>query len=233
MSTVGLRQQGLLVADQLLGKDALVALRHHVAQGEFRSVHGQMWDRVWRLWDGHPQRGASVHYDPEAAFESKGARYPTGTPMDRLIDAVRTQASLHTDIVGIEGIDWTGIYLCPWLYPVGSALSLHQDAARYTGSFTFFLHARWRLHWGGELLVYTPQLSHAFDDLPSPGHEHPWLSDDGPDEAMVADIATAISPVPNRLVLLGDDMPHRVARVDSNAGAHVRVSVAGFFLRCP
>jgi hypothetical protein len=35
------------------------------------------------------------------------------------------------------------------------------------------------------------------------------------------------------LVLIGEDRPHRVTRVDQNAGAHVRASIAGFFLRAP
>jgi Rps23 Pro-64 3,4-dihydroxylase Tpa1-like proline 4-hydroxylase len=65
------------------------------------------------------------------------------------------------------------------------------------------------------------------------GQDQPWMSDDGPEEAMIADIAVAISPSPNRLVLIGEDRPHRVTRVDQNAGAHVRASIAGFFLRAP
>ncbi|MES2019404.1 MAG: 2OG-Fe(II) oxygenase [Pseudomonadota bacterium] len=233
MSTISLREPGLLVADALLGERALAALREHVAHGDYHSVHAQRWDRVWRLWDGQPQRGASVCYDPEARFDHKGGAYPTGTPMDQLIDAVRTQSALHPEVAGLEGHDWAGIYLCPWLYPVGSALSLHQDAAKYTGSFAFFLHPRWRLHWGGELFVYPPCDPDRIGKSASFGHDQPWMSDDGPDEDMIADVAIAISPSPNRLVLLGEERPHRVARVDQNAGARVRASVAGFFLRAP
>jgi hypothetical protein len=231
MSAVALRQDGLLVADNLLSASSLAALRDYVATSDYRSVHGQKWDRVWRLWDGNPQRGPSVHYDPDGRFDHKGLAYPTGTAMDHLIDAVRTQSALHPDIAGLEGIDWAGMYLCPWLYPVGSALSLHQDAAKYTGSFTFFLHSRWRLHWGGELFVYPPADPTRSGSSPALGHDQPWMSDDGPDESMIADVAVAISPSSNRLVLLGEDRPHRVARVDQNAGAHVRASIAGFFLR--
>lgn len=233
MSAVALREDGLLVVDRLLGMNLLAAVRDHVAQSDYRGVHGQKWDRVWRLWDGNPQRGPSVHYDPDRRFDPKSPVYPTGTAVDHLIDAVRTQAALHPEVAGCEGIDWAGIYLCPWLYPVGSALSLHQDAAQYTGSFTFFLHSRWRLHWGGELFVYPPADPVRLESSPALAHDHPWMSDDGPDEAMIADVAVAISPSPNRLVLLGEDRPHRVARVDQNAGAHVRASIAGFFLRAP
>lgn len=233
MTTLTLHQEGLLVADGLLGVGALNALRNQVAHSEYRSVHGQKWDRVWRLWDGQAQRGPSVHYDPEGCFEHKGPIHPTGTAIDALIDAVRMQAALHQEVAGVEGIDWAGIYLCPWIYPVGSALSLHHDAARYSGSFTFFLHSRWRLHWGGELIVYPPADPSRLGSSPIFGHDPPWMSDDGPDETMIPDIAVAITPVPNRLVLLGEDRPHRVARVDANAGAHVRASIAGFFLRRP
>jgi hypothetical protein len=231
MSAVLLAQKGLLVADHLLGAGSLAALRDHVAVSDYRGVHGNKWDRVWRLWDGNPQRGPSVFYDPDGRFDNKGVAYPTGTAMDQLIDAVRTQSALHPDVAGLEGIDWVGIYLCPWLYPVGSALSLHQDAAKYSGSFTFFLHSRWRLHWGGELFVYPSADQARLESSSAFGNDLPWMSDDGPDDAMIADVALAISPSPNRLVLLGEDRPHRVARVDPNAGAHVRASVAGFFLR--
>ena len=46
-------------------------------------------------------------------------------------------------------------------------------------------------------------------------------------------IATSVVPKPNRLVLIGANRPHRVSRVDQNAGAHLRASIAGFFLRAP
>jgi hypothetical protein len=235
MSSVALRQDGLVVADALLSNTAFTALREHVAMSDFRGVHGQKWDKVWRLWDGDPQRGPSVYYDPDRHFGCKGLTYPTGTPVDPLIDAVRTLSALNPEVAGTEFVDWVGLYLCPWLYPVESPLSLHQDSASYSGSFAFFVHSRWRLHWGGDLLVYPPMDPARCTAPPSPalGQDQPWMSDDGPEEAMITDIAVAISPSPNRLVLIGADRPHRVTRVDKNAGAHVRASIAGFFLRTP
>jgi Rps23 Pro-64 3,4-dihydroxylase Tpa1-like proline 4-hydroxylase len=132
------------------------------------------------------------------------------------------------DIAGAEGVDWIALYLSPWLYPVGSALSLHRDAERYTGSFTYFAHSRWSVHWGGELLV-TPPTS---ESTVHSGDE-PWMSEDGNDDADGTGIATCVSPRPNRLVVIAPDRPHRIARVDQNAGAHLRASIAGFFLRSP
>ncbi|MGR4866301.1 hypothetical protein [Caulobacter sp. LARHSG274] len=150
------------------------------------------------------------------------------------IDAVRTLSALYPDAVGAEGLDWKGLYLCPWLYPVGSALSLHQDSARYSGSFAFFAHVRWQAHWGGELMVYPPLATGGIKSPPlTPGlvGEPAWMSDEGQDEALLTDIAAAVAPRPNRLALIGEHRPHRIARVDVNAGAHLRVSLAGFFLR--
>lgn len=240
MNTIVLRQNGLAVADAVLATPRLIALRRYVSDGEYRSVHSQKWDKVWRLWDGNPQRGQSVYFDPERVFAWKGATYPTTTAVDELIDEVRRMAAEYPDICGVEGIDWVGIYVCPWLYPVGSALSMHQDAHQYSGSFTFFVHSRWSVHWGGELMVYpaangwpAPRSSPSLDVLPKISLDEPWMSDDGDGDIDGLGIATAISPRPNRLVLIGADRPHRIGRIDPIAGAHVRASLSGFFLRAP
>lgn len=234
MSRLALVQSDLVIADDVLGSADFRGVRDHVARADYRGVHDQKWDRVWRLWDGHPKRGSSVYYDPDRRFDWQGATYPTHGPLDALIDAVRTLSALHPEAVGVEGLDWTGLYLCPWLYPVGSALSLHQDSVRYSGSFAFFAHVRWQVHWGGELMVYPPLAAGEVvaSALPArPFGEPAWMSDENEDDALLIDIATAVAPRPNRLALIGEHRPHRIARVDANAGAHLRASLAGFFLR--
>jgi hypothetical protein len=219
------RDDGLAVLDRVLPEADFANLTHEIARGEYKSVHAQKWDRAWRLWDGHPLRGQSVYFDPGRRFGWKGATYPTSTSVDRLIDAVRRTAASCQDIVGVEGIDWVALYLSPWLYPVGSALAIHRDGQAYSGSFTFFVHSRWSSHWGGELLV-----SSATGASTIVAGEESWLSDEGDDDN---GLATCVSPRPNRLALIGPNRPHRVARVDANAGSRVRASVAGFFLRPP
>lgn len=228
MSQAVLREDGLVVADGILPAAGFKSLRREVAHGDYRWVHAQKWDKAWRLWDGHPLRGESVYFDPNRVFGWKGATYPTSTSVDFLIDAVRGMTAACPDIVGVEGVDWIALYLSPWLYPVGSALALHQDAQRYSGSFTFFAHSRWSAHWGGELLVSRVASAPTVHD-----GDEPWMSEDGNDTDDDPGLATCVSPRPNRLVLIGPDRPHRIARVDPNAGARVRVSIAGFFLRSP
>jgi 2OG-Fe(II) oxygenase superfamily len=235
MSQVAHREHGLLVTDCALPEPGFEALCREVAHGDYRFVHTQKWDKAFRLWDGHPLRGESVYYDPQRVFGWKGATYPTSTSVDLLVDEVRQMSREYPDIVGVEGADWVALYLSPWLYPVGSALTLHRDAERYSGSFTFFAHSRWSVHWGGELLVSPGVTAAQAMQTQSGAHDtdEPWMSEDGYDAADDNGIAICVSPKPNRLVLLGADRPHRVTRVDQNAGMRVRASIAGFFLRTP
>lgn len=220
------RSEGVVVADGALPPGELESLRRDVANADFRRVHSQRWDTAWKLWDGDPLRGPAVYFDPGNAFGWSGASYPTATSVDRLVEAVREVATAHPDLAGVEGVDWVALFLAPWLYPVGSALSLHADSGRYSGSFTFFAHPRWRVAWGGDLMVYPKGQGCS---APS------WMSDDDGGElaSPPSGVATCILPRPNRLVVLGPDHPHRISRVDWTAGTNVRVSLAGFFLRPP
>lgn len=220
---IALREPGLAVIDDVLPPAQFEALATALPACEFRSVHSERHDRAWRPWDGTPLRGGSLYHDPRGAFGWRGPHHPTGTAFDPLVERVLHAAHVCADVVGTEGIDWLGVYLSAWLYPVGSCLSLHRDGDAYSGAFAFFAHRRWRAHWGGELIV---QPASARDPAAAG-----WLDDtDDPDDP---GIALCVQPKPNRLVLLGPDRPHRIARVDANAGTHVRASVAGFFLRPP
>jgi hypothetical protein len=218
---VVLASRDVVVADDVLDETAFAALRQELAHARYESVHARGWAKAWRLCDGAPLRGAGVCYDPAGAVRSSGARYPTGTVVDDFIDAVRALAVEHPDVVGTEGAQWAALFLAPWLYPVGSALSLHRDGGGYSGAFTFFAHPRWGVHWGGELLLLDEQSSTA--PLGMTG----WMVEDGVDPG----VAMCVFARPNRLVLVGPDRPHRIGRVDVNAGDHVRTTLAGFFLR--
>jgi hypothetical protein len=232
MSTVVHKQDGLVVVDDLLPAPTFHAIRNDLSHGEYRPVHATRWDKAWRLWDGQPLRGESTYYDPDRVFGWRGATYPTGSALDPLIDAIRRVSREWPGIAGIEGVDWLALYLSPWLYPVGAALALHQDTGRYSGSFTYFAHPRWNVGWGGELLVSParPPGAPPVDDARDSEGEPPWMSDDATAATDDVGLATCVAPRPNRLVLLGPHNPHRICRIDVNAGAHLRVSVAGFLM---
>lgn len=219
--------EGLAVFDGVLTSADFAWLHDAAAQGRYRTVHHDGWDKAWRPWDGAPLRGEGVYYDPKDRFGWRGTRHPTGSPLDRLIAALRSASAAHPEIVGVEGVDWDAMFLGPWIYPVGSALSPHCDADRYTGSFTYFLHRTWSPLWGGELIVYEPGAATVETD----GIEgaRSWLS--GFTGQLGAGADRAVFPAPNRMALLGRNRIHRIARVDANAGANVRLSIAGFFFR--
>ena len=205
---------------------ALAPIRQELAQGEYQSVHNRSWEKVWRPWDGVPMRGNAAVYDPTGCYRGEARRYPTETAIDVLVDRILEAVGLDDRLVGVESRDWKTLILVPWLYPVGTALSRHVDGVRYSGAFTWFAHPRWGASWGGDLVVEPadPEV-----DI-SPEHE-PWTAEEDLDAGI--GMAMSIAPRPNRLVLLGCDRPHRVTRVDANAGARVRSTIAGFFLRDP
>lgn len=127
--------------------------------------------------------------------------------------------------------DWKRVSAAPWVYPMGSGLSLHADSQRYSGSYVFFLHPRWGLHWGGYLMIFNPARYAVSPTTPySEGFVLPWLSDDV-ETRTFADpgLAVSVFPKPNRLVLISRNAYHMVSRVDVNAGQNPRVSIAGFF----
>jgi hypothetical protein len=221
--------ESMVVADDVLDDRSFHAVVDQVARGRFRSVHADAWDRSWPPRDGAPLRGPSVLVDPNGTRPGPALRHPTGSIVDALIDEIFEIAAQRPAVVGRRGPEWDALYLAPWLYPVGTALSAHFDSGPYCGAFTFFAHHHWLAGWGGELVVEPSGAPLVAEEAqPADG----WLSDDPTElDTVGSGIALAISPRPNRLVLLGPDRRHRIARVDANAGAHVRASIAGFFLR--
>lgn len=119
--------------------------------------------------------------------------------------------------------DWR---IQPWIYPPGTALSLHSDGGRYAGALTFFFHQQWKLHWGGWLVVMNSE-ANVSGSLSVP------VFDDDLEAAAIADpgLGRMIMPLPNRLVVLAGSALHLVSRVDPTAGDRSRLSVGGFFLR--
>jgi hypothetical protein len=212
-----------VVVDDLLSPDSFAGIGREIAAGDYVSVHARGWDKAWRHGDGFPLRGSAVYYDPTAALRRPGARYPTSSVVDEFIDAVRRIAAHYPHVVGQEGTDWIAMFLSPWLYPVGSGLSLHRDSGDYSGAFTYFAHPRWGIHWGGELLLLNDE-----PEAPQPAMtKRRWMDED----EMGSQLATCVFPRPNRLVVIAPTRPHLIRRVDVNAGDRVRTSLAGFFLR--
>ncbi len=91
-------------------------------------------------------------------------------------------------------------------YKVEGVAPLHRRLAMVS-----YFHDEWRSDWGGELIIYRKRNAHATDqqDL---------------------EVTHCIEPRPGSLVMFTVPRFHRVCRVDQVAGAHRRLSVAGWFM---
>jgi hypothetical protein len=201
-------------------------------RSDFRLVHATKVQKVWRLHDGFPLRGDTYRYDADPGTSPAASdRYPIGTVLDRFIEAVVGSMDRVGPVVGAPVVDWQEFTVAPWVYPLGAGLSLHQDTGRvgghrYTGSYVFYAHSEWNLHWGGWLMVFDGRGGGGADATgpQRPRLNPPWLSD-GIEDRLVRDssLASAILPAPNRIVFISDEAPHMITRVDQNAG-HTRAS---------
>lgn len=96
--------------------------------------------------------GQFVVYRAVEGVKTERTLYPSGTPVDAILDSVRARMSELEPWLGREREDWQLLGAGPRHYPRGRGLPLHDDA-RFTGTFTLYLHDEWRREWGGELVV--------------------------------------------------------------------------------
>lgn len=233
MCRLTLSNEQLRVYDDFLAPEAFDALLPYTTGVTFGMVHREEWRKVWRLGDGLPLEGQTTYYRPDAALYEEGEdpRYPTGTALDTVIEAIRQAVDAEAaNVVGKAGDDWTCMSVTPWVYPQGSGLSLHRDRGAYSGSYTYFIHHDWNFHWGGQLLVLDSRTGNGHDPESSPYHP-PFLSDQDENRAAAEPgLGLCILPKPNRLVFIAPDAYQMITRVDANAGNRPRVALAGFFM---
>ncbi len=233
---ISMATESCIVVDDFLPEAAFADVFRFCNAADYTMVHAAKVQKVWRLHDGLPLRGDTFHYRTSGSAPEDAHGYPTGTPLDRFIDALLASMDQVRQMVGRPVSDWQEVTVAPWVYPAGAGLSLHQDTGRsgsgrsFTGSYTFYVNPQWNLHWGGWLLVFAPHDAARTSPSIQPSVSPPWLSD-ALEAPLVREssLATAILPAPNRIVFISPRAPHLITRVDQNAGSHARVSLAGFF----
>jgi hypothetical protein len=216
-----LATEDIRVYDDVLPPEAFARLRRHVNGLTFRSVHNTEQRKVWRLGDGNPLVGPSdgPPLFPGDKLSLMVEEDSLGLLYDKIEERTRS-AGLVSDFIGFTAQ--------PWIYPEGSGLSPHVDGQRfYEGSYTYYLHADWRVQQGGLLIVFDPE-THAKDEADEP--VLPWIDGDEEESARLNDPGhgRVILPRPNRLVLLSPRAEHMITTV---RGGHPRLSIAGFFYR--
>jgi len=198
----------LHIVDAVLAEQDAERLLAWLETVRYRSVHHEGWRTVWRLLEGSPLRGPTWIAGGERNEEMPPALIPLVTALTEI--ALRDRPGYQVSIT-------------PWLYPVGTALGLHQDDGDYDGAFVFYLTREWDVHWGG-LLSCVTELQTA---RPSPRA----ILDPGRERASVAGSGQGqwVAPAWNRLVLIAPQVRHFISRVDAAAGDRVRITLGGFF----
>jgi hypothetical protein len=219
--------QHLAVFDNFLKPDACRKVFAYCNEVRYQSVHEAGVQKVWRLHDGAPVEGPPSIY---GFVKSEGRRKPAArsspTGVDLLIEAIQEVGPQVTSIIGRAGKDWKHVTATPWIYPVGSALSLHRDGRIYSGAYAYFAHPKWELYWGGWLIALDPATRIAREGRSAEF----WLRGEQENAAIAnPGLGTVVLPKPNRIVFIHPACNHLISRVDPNAGTHARVSIAGFF----
>ncbi|MBI5200159.1 MAG: 2OG-Fe(II) oxygenase [Elusimicrobia bacterium] len=88
----------------------------------------------------------------DGAKETKQLDYPSGTPLDAVLEGVEARLGELTAFLGEPEKDWQRLGAGPRLYPKGGGLAEHDDGDSI-GTFALYLHERWEPEWGGELEI--------------------------------------------------------------------------------
>lgn len=220
-----------VVLDDVLEPAQLAQLWRHFQSQTFLPINVGAPGSPWLPTDGRPMTGPGVHAwaDPSAAIpDAKNARFPSGDPIDFVLQRLIDEQPRLTPWVGPAVLEWAVLTAASWLYPAGSALSWHSDGAMYSAAFSFYLHPAWDAHWGGELVIADPSARNQRELVVGDYSERFDRSRLATTIAGVG-IGHSIVPKPNRLVVVAGGHPHKIARVE--AGHAVRASISGFYVR--
>jgi hypothetical protein len=224
MSRLTVANDQLRIFDDFLPKEAFEPLLEYATSDCFDVIDAGSWYK-----DGLAWRGPTAYFRDNGAYtRSEDLHYPTGTPVDRLIEAVSNAAGDAETLLGKRGTAWVSMCVARYLHSRGTGLALHRDRSVCTGSFIYYVHREWDPHWGGHLLILDPR-TEPVNDAGVPSF-YQFLLDDYENQAVSEPgIALCVMPKPNRLVLLKENAYHMVTRVDADAGDRPRISLSGFF----
>ena len=193
----------VLVLEDFWSPDELIRWRAAMARPAWRSLH-ELPD-VWKAF-------------PDCGNWEKAAIEP---PEVSLLMSRISLSCVAEHIESFPGIRGRHVAFSYYSYGAGDSLSTHDDTdeayaapgavkpARRLALVSYF-HERWETDWGGELIIYDGKKA--------------------PDGRLKLKLAHCILPEPGSLVIFAVPRFHRVARVDQLAGAHKRLSIAGWFM---
>jgi hypothetical protein len=222
--------------DDFLDQEEFILLWKQINLEDYEYVHKDKWTKAWPISDGHPLRG-KVYISHPSKVEDSSIIYPAGNAIDILIKKMLLHLEKFEPYVGKFEIDWDYFYCRPYIYPINSGLSWHQDLHQsISGAYTFYCHPEWNVSWGGELLLMNAKdvFQNTVENL---YNEKIGLIGSHIDNTKINEVLLKrghgifIQPKPNRLVLIKKGILHTIKKVDSTAGNKLRLTLQGFFMK--
>jgi hypothetical protein len=227
-----MRHLHYLVLDNFLPEEQRTAVWEYFCTSSFFFIHKESLDRIFRFGNGQILIGPGFVFSA-AGVSERSELVPDC--LDVLTNRILTDDRCLKFLASCDS--WSALSLCPYIYPVGSALSWHTDDCR-SAALIYYAHPKWHPNWGGELMI-EPSLSATAKE------NEPAFCSSGQDQfqtffykydaiSMINSRDGAfIFPTPNRLVLIRGGTLHCIKRVEVAAGESFRASISGFFYPAP
>jgi hypothetical protein len=234
-----LENDQVLVFDDFLPELIYDEVYRWAIYADYQHVNmGERISRAWRPHDGFPMRSLDhcVFEDqPRHDGDKPAWEYPTKTAFDLIAERIALIAPDAEKLIGRRGPDWSAFAMHSYIYPARSGMSLHHDdQAKKSGAFTYFMAPQWDVHWGGLLVVLDPRTALGNDTVylygdgkPSPNvwldreREAPYVFEPG--------MGQVILPKRNRMVFIRPDCFRMITYVNEYAGDNVRIDFSGHF----
>ncbi len=214
----------VLVVDDFLIPSLVSDLWDEVQQLDYRSWKSEIWHKHYPLDSGDL-------YEGEVFMDLAVER--AGVSTRQFMIALTQFEERFEYLTGKREEHWDAFTVRASVMPAGSGLSWHEDGGSKKGAFVYYLHPRWGVRWGGELMV-AQRLDPALlaEVRAKQQHRRPYFETLFLDQLLEAPgLGTYIAPRPNRLVVLKGGTWHCVRRVEAAAGDALRVTLSGFFFK--
>ena len=228
-----------IVIDDFLPEDTYKSISDYMLTADYERINTTGKSvRAWHVHDGFPLRSTvNMFYNAHGSHSHSGEHvYPTKLPLDRLIEHILAAQPSVEHIVGKQSVDWEHFSATGWMYPHGTALSMHDDGSGvYTGAYVYFLNPIWRPHWGGLLVLADEEANRKVHEYRKnvdqiDYYKRKWLHANPLDEMVTQHgFGQVIFPKRNRIVFIANDAYHMVTRINEQSGDNLRMSLAGFF----
>src|SRR5690349_8509251 len=118
----------MVVFDDFLPQELLEELLQYANSAEYVEARNDNYGDVWRRGEGTAMRAPTTLFRPDGKYkETERPRYPTGTTLDRFIDAMQEIIARHPEVLGGMATPQDAIGVTPWMYRRDAGLSMHRD----------------------------------------------------------------------------------------------------------